>query len=30
MGQEGWSQPEMDHNYEVFKTGWVAAMAFIT
>jgi len=29
MGQEGWSQPEADHFYAVFKTGWVAAMAFI-
>lgn len=28
MGQEGWSSPEMEHNYLVFKTGWVSAMAF--
>lgn len=30
MGQKGWSQPEMDHNYQVFKTGWIAAMSFIS
>lgn len=30
MGQEDWSQPEMDHHYLVFKTGWVSAMAFIS
>lgn len=29
MGQEGWSQPEMNHNHEVFRTGWIAAMAFV-
>lgn len=27
MGQEGWSQAEMDFHYEVFKTDWFAAMA---
>ncbi len=30
MGQEGWSSPEMEHYYQVFKTGWMAAMAFIS
>ena len=30
MGQEDWSSPEMEHFYQVFKTGWIAAMAFIS